>query len=210
MTTRINSLPLELEPVIDCQTIKGIPFPPEVKFGQLVITGPPGSGKTTLVQRIGGWSEEGYIDLSLDGWWRAQSMALRPREIHLGLPFLGREDAMALFEPEWLSGFDNWRLDFGRIRLPPAKRFFFSVDWHSRFVFEFLLPDPDRIFALRQERAKRGTHPVDEHLDRDQIRRQVLLFAQTAFHFQREGMLVYIREDLGGPPSRIVDEVTNS
>lgn len=71
--------------------IKGITFPEFVSFRQLLITGPPGAGKSTMIRNLGGWSEEGYIDLSLNRWWTAQSLSLRPREIHLGFPFKGKK-----------------------------------------------------------------------------------------------------------------------
>lgn len=197
---------LHFDPVPDCQLMKGVPFAPDVKFRQIVVTGPPGSGKTTFVERIGGWPEEGYIDLTFKGWWRAHSLNLRPREIHLGLPFRGQADALAMFEEEWLCAWEHLVLEPERILLPPTKRFFFSVDWRARFVFEFLLPDPERIFAQRKARAALGTHPVDEHLDLNQVRRQCAVFEETALHFHRNGMQVYIRTKLEEPPRRIATD----
>jgi hypothetical protein len=205
-----RSTPFELEPVADCQIIKGIPFAPGVKFGQIVVTGPAGSGKTTFINRIGGWPEEGYVDLTFKGWWKVNSLSLRPREIHLGLPFKDRPDALATFEDEWLNSWERLVLEPERILLPPRKRFFFSVDWRARFVFEFLLPDPKRIFAQRMARAELGTHPVDAHLDLEQVRRQCDVFAETAMHFHRNGLLVYIRRDLDENPQRIAADMNDS
>jgi hypothetical protein len=204
-----ESIALHLEPVPDCQVIKGIPFAPGVRFRQIVVTGPPGAGKTTFINRVGGWPEEGYVDLTFKGWWKVHSLNLRPREIHLGLPFEGRREALAMFEEEWLDSWSRLVLDCDRILLPPHKRFFFSVDWRARFVFEFLLPAPTRIFAQRKARAEFGTHPVDEHLDLAQVRRQWEVFAQTALHFHRHGMMVYIRENIDAPPRRISEPVGN-
>lgn len=197
---------LNLEPLAseDCHTIRGVCFPPGVKFRQLLVTGPPGSGKTTFINRIHGWPEEGYIDLSFNGWWKAQALTLRPREVHLGLPFAGHEEGLALFEPAWDREWDRLVLEEERIRLPPRKRFFWSVDWRSRFVFEFLLPRPERIFELRRERARRGTHPVDERLDLPRVVRQVEIFSAVAAHFHRHGMAVYVREGPDSPPCRIL------
>ncbi len=64
---------LELVPIEELQRLKGVPFPAFMKFRQLLVTGPPGSGKTKLINKVGGWPEEGYIDLTLKNWWRART-----------------------------------------------------------------------------------------------------------------------------------------
>lgn len=69
----LNSVAVE-----DVVWIKDIPYPRGVQFRQLIITGPPSSGKTTLIQKLQGWPEEGYVDLAQNDWWRSPVLTLRP------------------------------------------------------------------------------------------------------------------------------------
>ena len=85
---------LSTQPVESLQRLKGIEFPGDVRFRQILVTGPPGAGKSTMIRRLGGWSEEGYLDISRKYWWRSEMLSVRPREIHLGLPMLGMVDAV--------------------------------------------------------------------------------------------------------------------
>lgn len=207
MPPLIAALPeLDLVPVAQVQRFRDVPVARRVRFNQIIVTGPPGSGKSTFIRRVGGWPEEGYVDLSRKGWWRAQALVVRPREVHLGLPFVGRDLGLALFEPAWLDGWDRLELAPERIRLPAPKRFPLAVNWHKRFVFEFLLPAPELVEAQRRERARAGTHPVDRDIDLRQIREQMRLFGRVAAHFHAHGLQVYVRERVADRPLRFATE----
>lgn len=195
---------LKTEPFTDVQVIKGILFPSELKFRALLVTGPPGSGKSTLIRNLGGWSEEGYVDLSMNKWWTAQSLSLRPREIHLGFPFKGIKGALAVFEPQWLEADPPLQLDFDRICIPPVKRHFWNVDWRKRYAFEFILPKAETILEWRKNRAKSGSHYVDKNIDLKQIEQQLHIYHAAAQYLFEQGLCVYIREDIHGQPLRLL------
>jgi hypothetical protein len=202
----LDALPeLLLEPVCELRAYRKVPVARCVRFHQIIVTGPPGAGKSTFIRQLGGWPEEGYVDLALKGWWRAQALAVRPREVHLALPFHDRPRALTLFDEDWSAHWRNLRLDEARIRMPPRPRHLLSVNWQARFVFEFLLPAPEQILADRRQRARVGTHPVDARIELDQIREQVRLFGRVARHFHVAGMQIYVRERVFDRPARIVD-----
>ena len=205
--------PLKLEPVPaeELQNIKGVSFPAFLKFRQLLVTGPPGSGKTRLINKVGGWPEEGYIDLTLSNWWRAQSLTYRPREIHLGFPFVGFEEALTVFDSDWLNAPTPPALDLGRIILPPEKTHILAPNWRLRFVFEFLIPPSEAILKWRQDRSHMEAHPVDQGVTLEEVDKQVAVYREAALHFHRSGMLTYVRDEFGGVPKYIVNsEVSGS
>lgn len=193
----------QLIPFEDVQYIKGVPFPAAMKFRQLLVTGPPGCGKTRLINRIGGWPEEGYIDLTLPNWWRAQSLTFRPREVHLGIPFKDQAEALTIFDDAWLSQMGRLEIDFARILLPPPKTHFLGADWRKRFMFEFLLPPAKMILEWRLARAKCSAHPVDQGVTLDEVERQLAVYRLVALHFQKSGILIYVREGTYGMPQYI-------
>ncbi|MGN7612488.1 serine/threonine protein phosphatase [Magnetococcales bacterium HHB-1] len=195
-------------PIKDLQIIKEVPFPARVKFRQLAITGPPGAGKSQLIKQIGGWIGEGYLDLT-SPWWRLQTLAVRPREVHLGFPCCGYREVFTVFSQRFLNTPTPLDIDERRIRMPPVKRFFFSVDWRSRYAFEFIIPSPEQLFEWRRQRALRGTHLVDRQLTLHQIARQVKMYQNLALIFYQAGLSVHIRDTTDDIPRQIIGVQTS-
>ncbi len=182
----------------DVQYFRNYQFPLHVKFHQLLITGPPGSGKSSLVDSIGGWPQEGYIDLSANRWWVSQQLSLRPREVHLGFPFVGFDEALTVFDAPWMEARETPLLDLRRILIPPLKCYFWQRNWRNRYVFEFLLPTADWLYEQRLYRAQRKTHRVDERFDLPLIKRQLETLWIAARFLHHQGLLMYIREGIDG------------
>ncbi len=196
----------KLVPISKLQNIREVDLPIGLTFIQLLVTGPPGVGKTYYINKIHGWPNEGYIDLTKKGWWKDKALIYRPREVHLGLPFEGFPNALAVFEQEWTDAKQPLHLQLERIRLPPEGHGFLQSNWRQRYIFEFLLPKPDLIFKQRQERKSEGCFPVDEILTLDMVKRQVAVYQEVVLYLHRINMQVYVRESLDEPPMCIVEE----
>lgn len=197
---------ITLQPITEINIINGVPFPKDVDIHKLIITGPPGSGKTTIIENIRGWPEEGYLDISSKDWWKSPILAHKPRELHFGVPFKGYEQAVPVYDIQSLDDANYLELDLFSIPLPPPKQNFLSTDFRSKLVFEFILLPPEKLFALRKKRTEKGRHHVDSALSLKQVEEEARLYNSLALFFHQSGMNVYIRDELGGPPKRIMDD----
>lgn len=195
-----------LVPIKRTQIIRGIAMPIGLEYLQLVVTGPPGAGKSYYINQIGGWPNEGYIDLTQKGWWRDQTLIYRPREVHLGMPFTGYREALTVFDKEWLAASPPLALDLKRVRIPPSSERFFQTNWRDKYIFEFLLPDPHLIYERRMARQNQGYFPVDAALTVEMVEKQVLAYQEIVLYMHRAGMNVYIRKGLEQKPMRIAEK----
>jgi len=194
---------IDTEALCDLVPIRGIQYPAHARLRHLLVAGPPRSGKSTLVAALGGWPEEGYLDLGVEAWWRNRLLTFRPREVHFGFPFVGLAESHAVFDEEWVA--NPTPIDFSRIRLPPFKRRFYQVDWRHRFLFDFLLPPAEDLYRVGCERARRGTHLVDGNLTPSIVLRQLTVYEDLARLLHGAGFQVIVRCKYGGPPMRIRD-----
>ncbi|WP_028579968.1 metallophosphoesterase [Desulfogranum japonicum] len=195
-----------LVPIKDVQEIRGVLLPIGMEYLQLVVTGPPGAGKSYYINQIGGWPNEGYIDLTRKNWWKNQTLIYRPREVHLGMPFKGFEEALTVFDKEWVESDPAPLLDTARIKIPRQAASFFQTNWINRYFFEFLLPSPEEIFERRQSRKHQGYFPVDAGLTLEMVGRQVLAYQEVALYLHRAGLNIAVRRSLQGPPFYIAEK----
>lgn len=200
METLLEPNSLATSEITDLEVVRGVPVPAGVRFRQILVTGPPCSGKSTLIERLGGWPEEGAVDIATKNWWQHGALMMRPREIHLVIPFKGEKDSRTVFDPAFLGS--SAELDLERIKIPPRKRGIFGVNWRARYVFDFQLPSPGAILDLVRARIRRGSHPGDAALDLRLIERQWLIYARIAYYFHGQGMAVVVRRTLAGNPHR--------
>ncbi len=201
----IDPLKKKLIPIEDLQEIHGVLLPARLNFVQLVVTGPPGAGKTYYINKVHGWPNEGYVDLTRKGWWKDQTLTYRPREVHLGFPFKGFDEALTVFDKEWLEAEEPLILELERIQIPSVKTNIFQVNWLTRYIFEFLLPDPKKIYKRRRARHSEGYFPVDKNLSLEMVIRQSEIYREVALYLDQAGIQVYVREGISKVPMRIAE-----
>ena len=189
---------LVLENVTPIQEMYGQAYPQEIQFKQLLFVGPPGAGKSQLVNQMHAWPEESSLDLSAPNWWQNRVLAFRPRELHLLLPFGGHAQGLAVFAQPIVDSEEPCQIDFARIVLPPPKKIMASTDWRKKYVFEFLLPDPEHIFAWRRKQGRRSS----EGLTLPIVEKQHAYFEQLARYLHVQGFSVMLRKGWDQPPLR--------
>jgi hypothetical protein len=176
------------------QDRNGVVFPAKMKFRSWIVCGPPGSGKSYLIDKIGGWPGEVGIDITMKKWWAVEPLTHRPREIHFALPFKGSSERYAVYDEKWSATKKRPGLDIDRIRLPGKKKFILAPDWRARFVFDFILPPPAWLFRVRRDRLHSDdARLVDLNLTPELVAWQVEIHWRLARFLHQSGMQVMVR-----------------
>lgn len=172
----------------------GILYPAKMKRRSWIVAGPPGSGKSFLIKRIGGYPGEIGVDVTMKKWWSIQALAERPREIHFALPFQGYKGSTSVYDDKWKEVKKLPELKLEKIRIPHKKKFVLAPDWRARFVFDFILPPPLCLFKIRRKRKKKSDLKlVDMALTSKWIEWQVHTHWKLAWHFHSSGLQVLVR-----------------
>lgn len=179
---------------IKLKKYSGILYPAKMKRRSWIVLGPPGSGKSWLIDKIGGWPGEVCLDICRKNWWSVEPLAHRPREIQLALPFKGYDEGISVYDDRWkgMNVFPD--LDTDRIRIPEQKKFILAPDWRARFVFDFILPPPTWLYNIRMARlSSDDVRLVDMGLTRGLIAWQVHVHWRIACFFHNAGLQVMLR-----------------
>ena len=172
----------------------GIPYPAKMKFNSWIVVGPPGIGKSYLIDKIGGYPGEVAIDIAEKKWWTVEPLIHRPREIHFVFPFKGHEKNYSVYDDVFKGNADYPALDFERIQIPHKKQFIIAPNWRARFVFDFVLPPPLWAYETRKNRLiSDDKRLVDLDLTIDWLTWQLHVYWEIAWHFHNSGLQVMIR-----------------
>lgn len=176
------------------QDRRGVLFPAKMKFRSWIVAGPPGSGKSYLIQKIGGWPGEVCLDITMKRWWAVEPLTHRPREVHFALPFKDADQRYPVYDDKWLGAKKLPELDVNQIRIPTKKKFILAPDWRARFVFDFVLPPPEWLFEVRRKRLESGDpRLVDIGITPELVAWQVGIHWQLAQFFHGSGLQVMVR-----------------
>ncbi len=121
---------------------KGVLLPCKLKPGSLLVAGPPGSGKSYLLKRIGGWPGEICINPTIGGWWKLPDLSPRPREIHFAVPYEGGKGCLPVYDEKWARKKKLPKPILTDVKIPKKKKYFWNSNWRTRLVFDFILPPP--------------------------------------------------------------------
>ena len=125
----------------------GILYPSKMKFSSWIVVGPPCTGKSYLIEKIGGYPNEVAIDISEHKWWKVEPLTHRPREIHLALPFKGFDGGYSVYDDKWKGTEEFPELDFDRMFLLKKKDYLYEPPPKYPAVnFELSLVIPERRF----------------------------------------------------------------
>ena len=173
---------------------RGILLPSKMKVDSWIVVGPPGSGKSYLIDKIAGYPNEVAIDISEKKWWTVEPLTHRPREIHLALPFKGFDGGLSVYDDKWKGLKEYPDLDFKKIKIPKKKKFIMAPNWRARFVFDFVLPPPKWLYENRQKRqASEDRRLVDIGLTPEWVAWQVHTYWRIAWYFHQAGLQVMLR-----------------
>lgn len=172
----------------------GILYPGKMKIRSWIVTGTPGSGKSYMIEKIGGWPGEIGIDLSMNKWWTVEPLTHRPREVHFAFPFKGFDQRLPVYDELWHETQKYPDVDWKRIKIPQKKKFILAPNWRARFVFDFILSPPAWILKQRMKRyASTDKRPMDANLSEKWIQWQAHVYWNTAWYFYKSGLQVIVR-----------------
>lgn len=190
----VSHKPINREAFVKLKNENGIFYPAKMQTNSWIVVGPPGSGKSYLIEKIKGYPDEVGIDISQEKWWTVEPLTHRPREVHFAFPFKSFDEGLPVYDEKWQGLTEFPELDLERIQIPKKKKFILAPDWRAKFVFDFILPPPSWLFATRQKRqASDDIRLIDIELSPEWVAWQVHIHWQVAWFFHQSGLQVMLR-----------------